>query len=892
MSVHLKHPFQLIKYQYPPLSSFIVMRFTYTRLLSVLILISSAISRSLEVEPRQQAPAANQPAANAPSPRYVYVITDVSTTDRAVSPKTGKPIFDMHTALHIDGTDTDGPMRIEIAVNPTALDTQGYVIRVKDLGVANSGKPIGFWSSMQNARRYVVQNGQTTLTNAEIFDHDSGRGMAVDAWKVNPVYSRGTGSSPNTCIDFVDNMLAQMNLDLDPAMSKIFADGDEYYTYNSEKFVMKLPNFWSVKTDLPDNYKPPPGVDSWTRIYEVLSQPDKSTMIADSSQVTYCTKSRKSKRDCTQTAEFTDDAWYSDTVTLEEVSNLATTPPPDEAKLATIDEESRPAAAPFQDTVAKPGTAGTGLATIGLGRASGVISSLVLVAGEVAEAAGLAIGPAFVLLDLVNGNWLGAGLAAVGIALGVAASLAVAGPVGWIVGGAIAALFAILPGLFKKKSTPNIGDRQAILQYAFFGDPTHTGNEQCQSQGNSNCTAVFGPGVLSMIFDWNNFDSVAFLIQFNQGYAMTLPEIANSFYNVDDPSNKGADGSTQMATIKCNNIKGHSNAFGGFDGDDTSKCNHPSFQLNRQAILLPVINQTADKIYNRIIPNPGGDCKLINDAANSLNIPEYNMTITGQPVAIACNLSASEVIGGTVIPLNPTNNLQGTNVSAGNSSTDGQNGHQISVPAPTPFLQLLNATNAVCLSGSGGSLCVPAGQYDIQRGSLGFDSSKADTLTMPPGASIRWYDISESMPHTGSTRTLVSFTTNETPANKYFANAMSSAPTSGANGAGAIWNATLPAGILDPPVICLFTKTDHNGDVACFGPGGGNVTAGIAGKSSSIAVHGGATAEIYAQYYGDAGSATVTSDVMDLSQELYGAGGSFDQKIVAMRVCVGSCGVD
>lgn len=76
-----------------------------------------------------------------------------------------------------------------------------------------------------------------------------------------------------------------------------------------------------------------------------------------------------------------------------------------------------------------------------------------------------------------------------------------------------------------------------------------------------------------------------------------------------------------------------------------------------------------------------------------------------------------------------------------------------------------------------------------------------------------------------------------------------------------------------------------------FEPGGGNPTAGIMGKSSSISVHGNTTGEVYAQYYGDAVSATVTSDILDPSKEVYGSGDSLDQKIVTIRIYRGGCGV-
>jgi len=54
---------------------------------------------------------------------------------------------------------------------------------------------------------------------------------------------------------------------------------------------------------------------------------------------------------------------------------------------------------------------------------------------------------------------------------------------------------------------------------------------------------------------------------------------------------------------------------------------------------------------------------------------------------------------------------------------------------------MVDSTNGVCLSGSGGSICLAAGQYDIQRGSQGFDSSKVNAMTVPPGGgSISWYE--------------------------------------------------------------------------------------------------------------------------------------------------------
>lgn len=81
---------------------------------------------------------------------------------------------------------------------------------------------------------------------------------------------------------------------------------------------------------------------------------------------------------------------------------------------------------------------------------------------------------------------------------------------------------------------------------------------------------------------------------------------------------------------------------------------------------------------------------------------------------------------------------------------------------------------------------------------------------------------------------------------------------------------------------------DRNGDVRCYGPGGGPLESDIVNRTQSIAVHGNATATIHAQQYGDAGGASVSADILDLSEEIYGQS-RFSQRIVALRVCDGSC---
>ena len=829
-------------------------------LLSFLVSPLAALPHLTALRPRQNAN---------PSPlRPVYLIADVDLEAKAVSSKTGKPIFGLHTSIEIGGTNIEGPLRVEVGFNQFAK----LQIRASDFGVAQSGEPIGFWG-LTNSRRYVRQTGETSVTNAEIIDHQTGTGLLSKVWSQNPIYRRGGGSTPNTGIDLVQRLLYALNLPTESSMALIYTNGEEYYTDFADPYEQTITDVWSIKQS---NNNSTTG--EWFRIFDVVTNPATPILKQDSRNGTSSgdTLTERHKRSEDLTLTYNQAVWYTDAITQAEMESL---PPPATKQLPTVQEEGKAAVSPFENTIGQKGAAGIVETTeITVARAAGMVMATYMTSRGIAEALGAAVGPAFVLLDMVQGEWVAGACVLIGVVLGTVAGLMAAGPVGWFFGGALATLFAILPGIWKKPHVAGISDKQGIVQYKFFGDSTHTGNEQCQSLGNQNCTAVYGPGVLSTVFGWDNFDSIVFLIQYNKGYPITLPEMASYFYNIDDPKNSG-DGSDQIATMKCNNLKGTANAFGGWEGSDPGKCANPSFQLNRALITLPFINETADKIYDRIIPNPGGDCKLVNNAANDLNIPEYNLTIRGQPVAIACNVSASEVIDGTVVPLDPTSNQTPTNVSAANSSTDGLAGHQISVPPPTPFVPLLNSTNALCLNGQGGVLCLPNGTYDVQRGSLSFTLSGIDTLTMPAGASMRWWEVGQSMPHSGPSKTLVAFAQNQTADNKWFAKSMGSISTS--------WNASLP-GIPAPPVVCLFTETNHLGDVRCYGPGGGPLEPDIVNKTQSMALHGNATVTIYAQEYGDAGSAFITADVADLSNEVYGES-TFSQRIVALRVCDGTC---
>lgn len=221
-------------------------------------------------------------------------------------------------------------------------------------------------------------------------------------------------------------------------------------------------------------------------------------------------------------------------------------------------------------------------------KAGGKFSAYTVVAKEALAGAGIAAtiaGAVFVILDFVNGEWEMGTIGAVGLAVGIAAGLAVAGPVGWVIGGAIALFFALLPGALEGDKWADKTDVTGIIQQKMFGDKDHNPSKQCQEgtkdvPGNKDCQALFGSGTLTQSLKMNNFDTIAFMIQFNNGYAMSIKDMAAAFYVVNE--NKPGDGDDNIATIECDNHKGTQAGRAGMVGGDSSKvCARPSFHIKR-----------------------------------------------------------------------------------------------------------------------------------------------------------------------------------------------------------------------------------------------------------------------------------------------------------------------
>lgn len=224
---------------------------TVAYLLQFCILVCLCQSRIVPPKPlpatKRTLPSASTLNVSAPRNVQVHTLVYLFPSQSAISRKSGKPVYGGHASILVEGTQTDGPLVIELGGTPAPLPSKHayFAIKSKDLGVANTGKPIKP-TEWPDILQYILPQGQTSLTNREIFDHRAGTGLIADAWMEDPVYRMGTGAAPNTCYDFVERALDRMHLVLDPETKKLFENSTEYYTSYSRQRNMRIPDVASV----------------------------------------------------------------------------------------------------------------------------------------------------------------------------------------------------------------------------------------------------------------------------------------------------------------------------------------------------------------------------------------------------------------------------------------------------------------------------------------------------------------------------------------------------------------------------------------------------------------------------------------------------------------------
>ena len=307
----------------------------------------------------------------------------------------------------------------------------------------------------------------------------------------------------------------------------------------------------------------------------------------------------------------------------------------------------------------------------------------------------------------------------------------------------------------------------------------------------------------------------------------------------------------------------------------------------RQLVTLPQIEQTADKVFDRIIPAPNGDCKLVAYPGDA-DFPDFQMTINGLPSAIACGLTAAINVNGTAVPIQGDTNGQTPSIdSSGQQSTDGQGGTFVAPPPQSPFAPL-SQNDYVCIYKSGqGPFCLPPGTYGKQSG-LGFEIKNVDSLSLPPGGwglATHWEDAPIPRSPRPQGYTDVTYTKGIDPGtdskgSKAFNDNLQGIDINRDGKA----NFTIAGPTDGPdPVCCLFAEPSFGGDVWCVGVGGGNTLPQWTNVPQSVSCHGGANVWLYAKEYGDAGGALIKGNMEDLKDKPYrNSKGSFSRNVKAL----------
>ncbi len=140
-------------------------------------------------------------------------------------------------------------------------------------------------------------------------------------------------------------------------------------------------------------------------------------------------------------------------------------------------------------------------------------------------------------------------------------------------------------------------------------------------------------------------------------------------------------------------------------------------------------------IYDRIIPAPGGDFDIIKAASKARSFPNYNLTITGTPVSIACNLLAAAAGNPSMrlLAANGYPNASNNYISPANDSTANQAGAYVAPPPAVPLTIAFHSSYSICISSpASANLCLPNRTYDQSTGLMGYTITRANAVTPAP----------------------------------------------------------------------------------------------------------------------------------------------------------------
>ena len=375
-----------------------------------------------------------RPRENGPN-RDVYVVTNYKPY-KGAKPEfvDGESVFPSHSYLYVAGNPQDGPLKIEIGDDKNFVLTDGGChIRALDLAPNNMGK-----FPKESAYISVDYQGQTKFRNADFMDTQTGKGMVANAWAADPIYRTGppNAGNINTCNTFLQRLLrSELRLPISSKASDYFRKARIWTEkVNPQSRTFEIRHFRYITAG------------------ETEEQNTATRFIFDFKQGTI-SKCKREAGSCNANLEPDKDKSHSEGDSSKIKNELAMDPstanlPENDLAIDQEDEWIEKDKAISRDvwTTKEKGAHAT------LSRIGGVLKSYTGVAKEALGALGVAgdvVGAIFVVIDLIDHNWVGSAIGAAGIGVGIGTAVAISGPVGWLIGGVITALFM-------SKSLPSI----------------------------------------------------------------------------------------------------------------------------------------------------------------------------------------------------------------------------------------------------------------------------------------------------------------------------------------------------------------------------------------------------------------------------------------------------
>lgn len=144
------------------------------------------------------------------------------------------------------GTEKEGPLKIEIAVDSTIKDDASMEerlnIRAFDLTVEQSSKEI----AMKSGRKRLTV-ALTYETNKGFLDPETGKGIIANAWAKDPIYRSGTNNKGNlnTCNSLVTRVLEAINCPPNTKLKEYFELSDTWSElFNDPGVTSRISNLY------------------------------------------------------------------------------------------------------------------------------------------------------------------------------------------------------------------------------------------------------------------------------------------------------------------------------------------------------------------------------------------------------------------------------------------------------------------------------------------------------------------------------------------------------------------------------------------------------------------------------------------------------------------------